>query len=624
MNKVLLIDMPFANLLTPSIGLGILKASLTRVGISSTVLNFHLRFAELCGIETYNTIHSETYAEHLVGEWIFSESLFHGDKSTDFEKYSSHVLSCHEPDQPGKPLYAKALFERLSEAIPSAKEKVDGFLAECLEQVLSYEPTVVSFTSMFAQHVASLSLAKLIKSHRPDYFIILGGSNCEGPMGAATLQQFDFVDVVVSGEGDVVFPEIVQSILSSRAIPNIPGVYTRKQLSLHVSGQSPQNTPTIRDLDTLPIPNYDDYFEQLAEASIKLPREPSLLFETSRGCWWGEKQHCTFCGLNGATMTYRSKSAQRAFDELIDLTDRHPGCSVNAVDNILDMKYFKSFIKLLAERKHDFELFYEVKSNLKKDQIKLLREAGVKTIQPGIESLSNNVLRIMRKGVSTLQNIQFLKWCAELDVSPYYNIIWGFPGESPADYEDMTQLIPLVTHLRPPSGSSIIRIDRFSPNFNENMKLGIGELAPFPAYHYVYPFEPEVVSNLAYFFEPKYRETTVKPGHVRDLANSIKNWRESYQNSDLFFMEKGPKLLIWDMRPTAKEPLVVLDDYFKLAYLACDEVRTPKQIFDSSLESSGELVSESRLHDALDSFVDRSLMIREGNQYLSLAYRKSV
>jgi ribosomal peptide maturation radical SAM protein 1 len=624
MPKVLLIDMPFANLLTPSIGLGILKAGLTRVGISSTVLNFHLRFAELCSQEAYNTVHSDTYSEHLVGEWIFSEALFPGSKHRDFDHYFRDVLSGHEPDQEDKPFYGSALLEKLPEKILLVRNTVDSFLRECLEIVLGHDPVIVGFTSMFQQHVASLALARLIKMRRPDCFIVFGGSNCEGPMGAETLKQFEFVDVVVSGEGDFVFPELVQSILASGTISKVQGIYCRNRSLLPVRSGSPQNTPMIRDLDTVPVPDYDDYFAQLAESSIKLSTTSNLLFETSRGCWWGEKQHCTFCGLNGATMTYRSKSAERALDELIYLTDRYPGCSVNAVDNILDMKYFKSFIKLLAEREHDFGLFYEVKSNLRKDQLLLLREAGVKTIQPGIESLSDNVLRVMKKGVSALQNIQFLKWCSELNMTTHYNIIWGFPGETADDYENITALIPVISHLRPPLGSSTIRIDRFSPNFNENHQLGIGEVAPFPAYHYVYPFDPEAVFNLAYFFEPTRRQQRVEPHYVRDLSNAIKGWRQSYQHSDLFFMEKGPKLLIWDMRAIARERLVILDDYFKLAYLACDEVMTPNQIIDSCRKNSQAFSSAGRLVEILDSLVDRSLMIKAGNQYLSLAYRKSI
>src|ERR1051325_1775474 len=66
--------------------------------------------------------------------------------------------------------------------------KVDDFLAECLDEVLADGPRVVGFTSMFAQHVAALALAQRIKARRPDWFVIFGGSNCEGVMGVESLR----------------------------------------------------------------------------------------------------------------------------------------------------------------------------------------------------------------------------------------------------------------------------------------------------------------------------------------------------------------------------------------------------------------------------------------------------
>ena len=106
----------------------------------------------------------------------------------------------------------------------------------------------------------------------------------------------------------------------------------------------------------------------------------------------------------------------------------------------------------------------------------------------------------MRKGVSVLQNIQLMKWCKELGLKPYYNLIWGFPGEQADDYREMASLfVPLITHLEPPAGEGTIRIDRFSPNFEQGESLGFRNLSPHPAYQYVYPFSSEVLSNLAYF-----------------------------------------------------------------------------------------------------------------------------
>ena len=269
-------------------------------------------------------------------------------------------------------------------------------------------------------------------------------------MGAEVIRQFPFVDAVVSGEGDLVFADLVERILAGDASIEMPGVYTRGGRSFVSPGDRYAWAPMVRDMDALPVPDYDEFFEQWELAHLDERERTTIQFETSRGCWWGERHHCTFCGLNGATMTYRSKSSQRALDELVALTDRYPGHPVSVVDNILDHRYFKDFMPALAARRLDLELFYEVKANLKKAQVRLLRDAGVRVIQPGIESFSTRVLDIMRKGERGLHNIQLLKWCKELGVTPVWNLLWGFPGEPPEEYRAMADLLPLLTHLAPP------------------------------------------------------------------------------------------------------------------------------------------------------------------------------
>ena len=89
----------------------------------------------------------------------------------------------------------------------------------------------------------------------------------------------------------------------------------------------------------------------------------------------------------------------------------------------------------LAAAKLDVEFFWEVKANLTHEQVHLLRNAGVKQVQPGIESFSDRVLKIMRKGVTAFRNVELLKWCKEYGVKPYWNLLYGFPGETVEDYE---------------------------------------------------------------------------------------------------------------------------------------------------------------------------------------------
>jgi hypothetical protein len=64
----------------------------------------------------------------------------------------------------------------------------------------------------------------------------------------------------------------------------------------------------------------------------------------------------------------------------------------------------------------ELELFYEIKFNLPYERLAALRTGGVRALQPGIESFSKQVLRLMRKVRTALQNIQLLRWCEELVV----------------------------------------------------------------------------------------------------------------------------------------------------------------------------------------------------------------
>lgn len=620
--QVVLVNMPFGNLDTPSIGLGLLQGALARSDIQAHIHNFQIRFAELIGPEDYVTIYGNMNTEELAGEFIFSNSLFGSDWARDVERYVEDILTRKAPGPVGEAVYSEDEVQEFARIIFRSRAQVEGFLCECVEAICSVTPRVVGFTSLFHQHVASLSLAKRIKQRLPKTCILFGGANCEGTMGAETIRQFDFVDAVVSGEADFVFPQIVKGVMLSGRVPKLDGVLTRSRSELQVLQQRPSHTPMVEDLDLLPLPDYDDFFAQRKSSSISFTTPAGLLFETSRGCWWGEKHHCTFCGLNGETMRYRSKSAQRALDEFVYLTRRYPGCSINAVDNILDMQYFSDFLPMLATQQHGLKLFYEVKANLKKEQLLMLLEAGISQIQPGIESFSDDVLRIMRKGVSALQNIQLIKMCRELGIKVFYNLLWGFPGESPDDYADMAGLVPLLSHLEPPVGEGAIRIDRFSPSFEQARELGFGDLMPHPGYRYVYPFSDEALSNLAYFFVSAH-SSDHEAQYTHALASAVQQWRTSHPKSDLFWMQTDDYLLIWDFRPIAIEVLTVLKGIDKLCYLECDQIRTARQIVLSLEAHEFPEANEHIVGEILDSFTNRNLMIRRGNSYLALAYEKS-
>ena len=644
---VVLISMPFGPLRLPSIGLGLLKSALSRDEVSAQTFYFTFQFAELIGERLYSQISYQTDTTDLVGEWIFSNSLFNHQTEADVRRYIEDIL--RDKARSENHVWPKEPFsdERVADIL-SARAKVETFLDNCVETVLACQPKIVGFTSVFLQQVASLSLAKRLKARCPELAIVFGGANCEGVMGNEVIRQFDFVDAVVSGEADLVFPEFVRRVLHDEPYADLPNVFTRKvevpnnsttghtgkgNSALPVFPRDPRGSTlsetlksaaAVENLDALPFPDYDDYFEQFRATTFQAALQPNLLLETARGCWWGAKHHCTFCGLNGQTMTFRSKTAARALDEFVQVTAKYPGYPIYVVDNILNLAYFKDLLPQLAERNLGLDLFFEVKANLKKEQLRQLRAAGVSIIQPGIESLSDEVLQIMRKGVKALQNIQLLKWCKEIGLSPEWNILWGFPGESPAEYLRLAKQVPLLSHLPPPNFAISIRLDRFSPNFNEHKELGFKNLTPFPAYSFVYPLAPEAVANLAYYFTYEYIEPRDVASYVRPMSEEVLRWQQCHANSELLQVEKGDRLLLWDSRPAAKRRLIALSGKEKFLYLACDQVSTLKQLLDLWSKVSGWEADAEETRRMLNEFVEAGLMLNQGDSYLALAVNKAV
>lgn len=609
---VTLVCMPFGQVFSPSIGLSLLKSALAEEGIPVRVRYLSIRFAELIGQHFYYGLSAESRPsiEHLAGEWIFSRSLF--GESAKGEEYVDAILRRQAASGSTRPA-SPALIRRILQA----REKVDDFLRWCLEDVLRERPALVGFTSMFQQHVASLALARLIKEARPETFVVLGGANCEDVMGEETLRQFSLVDAAVSGEGDRSFPELVRRVLARLPVGGIPGVLARGDVDAE-SGRS-RGSSMVSDLDALPYPDYADYFEQFEASRFGRHWQPTIYLETSRGCWWGEKNHCTFCGLNGGTMAFRSKSTRRAIDELATLAQRHPGCPIAATDNILDMSYFNGFVPAVSALPSRPALFYEVKANLKKEQVRMLRDAGIRSIQPGIESLSDGVLKLMRKGVTAIQNVQLLKWCKEFGVVPGWNLIWGFPGEPAEEYERMARLVPLISHLPPPKGHGMIRLDRFSPNFYDAARLGLTEVTPVPSYRHVYPLPPEALDNLAYFFTFQYREPRDVTSYVRRLHDEVRAWQRQQEAGDLFSVDTGDSLLLWDLRCMSTGLLTTLRGADRTLYQACDGACDARSLAECVAREGHGRFAPDAVEQRLTPLVDRGLLLRDGSRYLALA-----
>jgi ribosomal peptide maturation radical SAM protein 1 len=381
--------------------------------------------------------------------------------------------------------------------------------------------------------------------------------------------------------------------------------------------------PAPVDLDSLPHPDFSDYFDRLFEGPLKTGFIPRLPFEASRGCWWGEKSRCTFCGQASEAMSYRSKSASRALDELQALTERYPGCPVVVTDEIVPPAYLDEFLPLLPERVPELEIVYfEVRPDLSRHHLEQVALAGVRRVEAGVETLSTPLLKLMRKGTTLLQNVQFLKWARELGLRVVWNLLWGLPGEDPGEYERMAALVPLLTHLEPPNSVGAFRLDRFSPFFERPAEHGLGRVRPYPAAGYVYGLTEERLSRLVPSLAFDYESDQAVELYTTPLAEQVEAWKEAWPHSVLAFADHGDNLVLYERRPGFDaEELTVLDGVHRALYLACDAARTVASLARQLGEELGTPLRDGDLEKALAELVESGVMLNEGSRYLSLALR---
>lgn len=621
-DSMALVFMPWGSAARGSIAIGIIKQCARRLGIEPDVHYLNIKFAEKLGVEFYESI-SDSSA--FFPEWYFSSVLF-GPQGLGLMKNSWDDLLSTE--------LGSKMAERLkeitngSEAISRrlVEEIVPNFIDECMESVDWSKYRVVGFSTTFAQTAASLLLARRIKDRYPDIKIVFGGANVDSEMGFEIIKAFDWVDYIVHGEAEESFPKLLKNIYAERYTEKVPGVSMRDGDRV-VPGY--KEASTIKDLDQSPMPDYSDFVKEAERAGIHKKLRIKLSFESSRGCWWGAKQHCTFCGLNGQTMAFRKKSATRVYDEILQIAGQYRCLTLTAVDNILDMGYFKQLLPRLAEADLDLNIFYEVKANLTREQVRKLAASGIKKIQPGIESFNSELLRLMRKGCTGIQNVQLLKWCLEFGIDPAWNILYGFPGEHAGQYQDLPQLLRMLFHLRPPAGITPVIFERFSPYHFEKEKFKLS-LTPFPLYQMIYPEHLIDYEKVAYYFHGKWEEQKDDPQvYIRPSVEAYEEWQRHWQDNKIFFYyEKGPGFLtLHDNRPLqpgadVKVRILNLNEKQAKVYLFCDEIRSFSAIQQMLNENFENAPSEDRTRIMLEQFVDRGLMFREGDRYLSLAVRK--
>lgn len=603
---VALVTMPFQDPFRPSIQLGLLKAIAESHGFPTDTFHLNLDLAAAVGDPLYDVLFSGGGEQARgLGDWLFSRAAF-GDEAPDPD--GSFLRDCRD---------RIALSTEQAASLAAFRDGgVERYLDHMLEVVPWSTYRIVGFTTTFAQTVPSLALARRLKERHPDMLVVFGGSNLDGPMGVELVRSMECIDYGITGEADIAFTDLLIAVSEGQDPAGLPGVLCRRDGTVV---EPPPGDPFDR-LDDLPVPDYREYFERASQLGIvghHGRHQVWLPIEGSRGCWWGAKAHCTFCGLNGLTMSHRSKSPERLRSELAELSAQTESLRFCFVDNIVDTSYFEQLFPVLDATGVDYQMFYAVKANMTREQLRKLRDGGVRRIQPGIESLSSHVLRLMRKGIRSSQNINFLRWCRFYGIEVAWNLIYGFPGESHEDCHEQATVLPKLVHLDPPSGAGRIWMERFSPIFEDRPTYPTRWVAPERELSFIYPSRV-ALAELAYVFDYEL-DDTLPDSAFEELVKAVGEWKTASERDvkPSLTLHRAPDFVqIVDGRnPEIVNVHTFRGPLARLYEAVMDKPRSPRMI----VESTDLGFAAEEIEEALDEFAARDLVIRDGNLFLALA-----
>ncbi len=529
-SEILLIVPPFSLLDLPCIGLDILKTIAESMQIKTTVLYSNMLFANYIGVDKYKQISIALMSMHtMLGERIFANAANENMPllGIDFlKKYDENFNDV---------FLELSSVEEISDIAKKAKEWVKVLSNE----ISNYNFNIIGVTTGHQQTNAAISIINGIKAIKPNVICTMGGSACDGDMADGIKTLCSNVDYVFSGESEKSWRDFLFKYKNNKILER--GVIRGNFFAVLDEIKCGENT-------------YFDYYNQLNLLNIMKEEETSFLYESSRGCWWGEHHKCTFCGVNSWNKHYRYKTEDKVLSELTKMLDTHPNVKqIQMVDTLMPRNYFNKLLFTLKKNYPGISLFYEQRADLNLKHVMQLKIAGINYTQVGIEALSTNLLKLVNKGVDAEQNIKFLRYAKSVGLLIGWNLLTEIPNDSADDWKEFLDIIPLIYHLNPPLLVRPLEIARFSPYYEHPEKYDITEITPSTVYKEIFPTDADV-SKLAWLFTANYK---CESKDNRQLNSTIREkvqlwtelWKKGKTNIPVLRILKGDeKFFLEDSR----------------------------------------------------------------------------
>ena len=257
--------------------------------------------------------------------------------------------------------------------------------------VLSHQPAVVGLSVMTFQRRTAHALIRLVRALRPQARIVVGGYDPSLAPEAYADPELG-VDVVVRGEGEVTFREVLRAIDSGTGYDSIPGVSYRRGTTLV---DNPSRTVSMLDDETLQLP---DRGARALSGYTLLGRHVEVV-ETSRGCTFD----CSFCSIIAMRgRNFHRFPVSRVLADIEDARSHGARCIFFVDDNItLDVPRFGELCRgIVAKGFNDVDYVVQgMTSAIAKHGetlAPLMRQAGVRYVFLGIENILDDGLAFLQ------------------------------------------------------------------------------------------------------------------------------------------------------------------------------------------------------------------------------------
>lgn len=346
-------------------------------------------------------------------------------------------------------------------------QRLDKRWRETLRRELELSPICVGTTCLTGEQIKyALEISRYVKSVSA-VPMVWGGIHAS-IMPEQTLGNPN-IDIVVQGEGEVVFLELVQALSNQRPIESIAGIWYKK--GGKITGTPPRD---LLDLNTLPPVPYE-----LVDLSVYTPE---LTLETSRGCPY----RCRYCyNANYNRGKWRTMTTENVIKELRRIKEQYKCQSVLFIDDnfFVDVKHTRAVLEAIVEEKlfsswGSAGMRIDTVERVDESFIELMKKSGCYAIETGIESLSDKVLKIINKGITKQRILELNRLFGKHQILLSCNFVIGFPGEDVEDLKETSRAIVQMAEENPYMKITFIGIFQPYPGtalYSECVKLGLKE-----------------------------------------------------------------------------------------------------------------------------------------------------